>query len=66
MPGIDFQAVRSLVSMAQVLERIGFVPAEHSGDQLDLWAAVAKTDLHTAAINLCEKLHLDVPWVHRS
>ncbi len=103
MPGIDFKAVRCLVSMAQVLERIGFVPAEHSGDQLrgprpvhgskssksrsfsvnsgrnayqcfkcgssgnqlDLWAAVAKTDPHTATIDLCEKLHLDVPWVHR-
>ena len=103
MPGVDFQAVRSLVSIAQVLERIGFVPAECSGDQvrgpcpvhgsnspksrsfsanparnayqcfkcgstgnqLDLWAAVTKTDLYTAAIDLCEKFHLDVPWVRK-
>ncbi len=101
MPGVDFRAVRSMVSMAPVLELIGFVPNERSGDQfrgpcpvhgsnssksrsfsanlgrnayqcfkcgssgnqLDLWAAVAKTDLHTAAIDLCEKLQLDVPWV---
>ena len=34
MPGGDFQAVRCLVSIAQVLERIGFVPAECSGDQV--------------------------------
>ena len=34
MPGVDFQAVRSLVSMAQVLERIGFVPVECSGGQV--------------------------------
>ena len=103
MPGVDFQAVRCLVSIAQVLERIGFVPAEcsgeqvrgpcpvhgstspksrsfsanparnayrcfqcgSSGNQLDLWAAVTKTDLHTAAIDLCEKFDLDVPWVRK-
>ena len=103
MPGVDFQAVRSLVSIAQVLERIGFVPAECSGDQvrgpcpvhgsnspksrsfpansarnvyrcfkcgssgnqLDLWAAVTKTDLHTAAIDLCEKFQLDVPRIRK-
>ena len=34
MPGVDFQAVRSMVSMAQVLERIGFVPTECSGGQV--------------------------------
>ena len=48
--------------MAQVLERSGFVPAECSADQLVLWAAVTKTDLHTAAVDLCEKFHLDVLW----
>jgi hypothetical protein len=34
MPGVDFQTVRSMVSMAQVLELIGFVFHEGSGDQL--------------------------------
>jgi DNA primase len=33
-----------------------------SGNQLDLWAAVNKLDLLTAAIGLCAKLQIDVPW----
>jgi DNA primase len=33
MPGVDFQTVRSLVSMAQVLDLLGFVPQESSADQ---------------------------------
>ena len=36
-----------------------------SGNPLDLWAAVAETDLHTAAIDLCQKLHLDVPSIRK-
>lgn len=103
LPGVDFQAVRSMVSMAQVLELIGFVAQKSSGgqlrgpcplhgsrsprsrsfsanlernayqcfkcgssgNQLDLWAAVTKTDLHTAAIDLCEKAQVDVPWIRK-
>jgi DNA primase len=34
MPGIRFQEVRSLVSMAQVLDVLGFVPQERSGEEL--------------------------------
>ena len=34
LPGIDFQTVRFMVPMARVLELIGFVPHESSGDQL--------------------------------
>lgn len=34
-----------------------------SGNQIDLWAAVTKTELHAAAMDLCEKLDLDVPWI---
>lgn len=33
MPGIDFQAVRSMVSMQQVLELLGFVPTTIRGQQ---------------------------------
>ena len=33
MPGVDFQAVRSAVSMAQVLDLLGFVPQAASGKQ---------------------------------
>jgi len=103
LPGVDFQIVRSTVSMAQVLELIGFVAHKSSGDQLrgpcpihgssspksrsfsvnverntyqcfkcgssgnqlDLWAAVTKTDLHTAAIDRCDKAHVDIPWIRK-
>lgn len=103
MPGIDFQAARSLISIADVLALIGFVPQESSGEQvrgacpvhgctsskgrafsvqlrrnayhcfkcgsagnqLDLWAAFRKTDLHAATVELCERLHLDVPWIRK-
>ena len=103
MPGVDFQAVRSMVPIAQVLALIGFVPRESSGEQLrgpcpvhrstsprsrtfsvnlrqnayrcfkcgsvgnqlDLWAALSKTDLHTATVDLCERLHLDIPWIRK-
>ena len=34
MPGVRFHEVRSLVSMAQVLELLGFVANEASGDEL--------------------------------
>lgn len=34
MPGVDYAAVRSLVSMSCVLELIGFAPSESSGDEL--------------------------------
>src|SRR5712692_2212418 len=33
MPGVDFQAIRSLIPMARVLDLLGFVPHESSGDQ---------------------------------
>jgi DNA primase len=36
-----------------------------SGNQLDLWAALSKTDLHTATVNLCERLQLDIPWIRK-
>ncbi len=36
-----------------------------SGNQLDLWAAVSKADLHTATVELCQKLHLDIPWIRK-
>jgi DNA primase len=103
MPGIDFNAVRSTVSMAQVLELIGFEVAARSGDQLrgpcpihgssspqstsfsvnltkhryqcftcgsaggqlELWAAVQGISVYQAALDLCERLGVDVPWIHR-
>ena len=34
MPSLDFQAVREAISISQVLEIVGFVAAEQSGDQV--------------------------------
>jgi DNA primase len=34
MPGIDFAEVRARVTLAEVLDLIGFVPCETSGDQV--------------------------------
>ena len=103
MPGIDFAAVRSQISMAQVLDLIGFVAHESSGSQLrgpcpvrqsksnrsrtfsvnlaenvyhcfkcgsaggqlELWAAMNGMSVYAAALDLCVKLQLDVPWIRR-
>jgi hypothetical protein len=35
------------------------------GNQLDLWAAVTQQRLHRAAIDLCQRLGREVPWLHR-
>jgi DNA primase len=35
------------------------------GDQFKLWAEANNTPLHPAAIDLCHRLRLEVPWVHR-
>ena len=34
MPSLDFQAIRAAVRISQVLELVGFVAAEQSGDQV--------------------------------
>jgi DNA primase len=103
MPGVDYQAVRSMIPIAQVLTLIGYVPRHSGGEQLrgpcpvhgsvsaesrtfsvnlrrnayrcfkcgsagnqlDLWAALNKTDLHTATVDLCERLRLEVPWIRK-
>jgi DNA primase len=33
------------------------------GNALDLWAATSKLPLYEAALDLCQRLHLDVPWL---
>ena len=38
---------------------------DSSGNQLDLWAAVTKMDLHAAAIDPCEKAQVDIPWIRK-
>lgn len=34
MPGVDFRALRSEISMEDVLNQLGFVPASQTGNQL--------------------------------
>ena len=100
MPGIDFREVRSLVSMAEVLELLGFHGRAASGKQLrgpcplhgseessrvfsvnlakntfqcfkcgaagnhlDLWASASKKSLYEAALDLCQRLGREVPWL---
>jgi hypothetical protein len=35
------------------------------GHQLQLWAAFTKQKLHPAAIDLCQVLGREIPWIHR-
>lgn len=35
------------------------------GNQLDLWANANGLSLHAAAIDLCNRLGLEVPWIQR-
>lgn len=103
MPGVDFNAVRFAISMAQVLELIGFEATARSGDQLrgpcpihgstsphstsfsvnlanhryrcfkcgsaggqlELYAAVQGISVYQAALDMCERFGIDVPWIHR-
>ena len=101
MAGVDFKAVRSKISMKQVLALLGFVPQVESddqlrgpcplhgstsgrsrsfsaslaknayrcfkcgsaGNQLDLWAAAQTMTLYDAALDLCKRLGVEVPWI---
>ena len=33
------------------------------GNALDLWVALTRLPLYEAALDLCRRLHLDVPWL---
>jgi DNA primase len=35
------------------------------GNVLELWAAAASLPLHQAAVDLCQRLGRDVPWIRR-
>src|SRR5512140_1103835 len=101
VPGIHFAEVRARITLADVLDLLGFVPCESSGDQvrgpclvhhsisplsrsfsanlklhiyrcfkcgaagnqLDLYAAATGLSLFAATVELCERLHREVPWV---
>ena len=103
MAGIDFRAVRDMISMSEVLELIGYAsfasigdalrgpcPVHRSksstsrsfavnlkrnvyhcfscgsaGNHLDLYVACTQKRVYDAALDLCEKLHREVPWIRR-
>ena len=100
MPGIDFVLLRREVSLASVLDLVGFRATTRQGPQLrgpcpvhgstsrrsrsfaahvdkqcwqcfrcgacgnalDLYVGVTKLPLYAAALELCARLHLAVPW----
>ena len=33
------------------------------GNALDLWTTVTKLPLYEAALDLCQRLHVDIPWL---
>jgi DNA primase len=103
MAGIDFAWLRRQVSLAEVLELVGFRATTRRGAQvrgpcpvhgssspqsrsfaghlqkncwrcfgcgaggnaLDLYAAVTKRPLYEAALELCARLQVPVPWLAR-
>jgi len=102
MPGIDFRALRCLVSMAEVLALLGFEARRGCGNQLrgpcplhgstkrslvfsvnvakntfrcfkcgaagnhlDLWAAATRKPLYESALELCQRLNRDIPYLQR-
>ena len=103
MPGVRFQEGRARITMAQVLDLLGFITQERSGDQvrgpcpvhrstssrsrcfsahltrriyrcfrcgsagnhLDLYAAAAHRSLFAAALELCDRVRCEVPWINR-
>jgi DNA primase len=36
------------------------------GNAIELWAAATKQPLHQAAIDLCQRLGREIPWLQRS
>lgn len=103
MPGVDFNVLRSEITIEQVLNQLDFQPTSRNGNQLhgpcpvhrstskasrtfsvnldtgryychkcrshgnqlELWAAVHKLSIYDAALNLCDVLGRDVPWIKR-
>ncbi len=65
IPHVDFNVLRTEITMKQVLNQLGFQPTSRSGNQLELWAAVNKRPMYEAAIDLCRALGREVPWIQR-
>jgi DNA primase len=101
MPGIDFAALRDLISIVDVLRLLDFQPrrrrgerlrglcplqcsqnphvfvvnvatddyychaCHHYGNQLDLWAETQGLTIYAAAQDLCRRLNIQAPQIHR-
>lgn len=102
MPGVDFQRLRSEISMREVLDLLHFVCVNGRGDQLygpcplhptdersrcfsvnlktarfychrcrqcgnqlELWAAATNQPLYDGALDLCQRLSKEPPWIYR-
>ena len=103
MPGVDFNLLRTEITMQQVLDQLGFEQTSGTGDQLhgpcpvhrstsagsrsfsvnlatgrydchkcsshgnqlELWSAVRGLPLYEAALDLCQTLGREVPWIKR-
>lgn len=67
--GIDDRAVRAEISMARVVELwpLSDLRAEcgAKGNQLDLWAMLAKKPLYQAVLDLCDRSSVRVPRLVR-
>ena len=99
MPGVDYRALRALVSIGEVLDLLGVQPSRcvgstwrgpcpihgspsarsrsfevhlrrnlyhcfrcgAAGNHLDLYAAVHRTTIYRAAVELCEQLNIELP-----
>lgn len=74
--GIDFRELRALISMAEVLELMGFQAREASGQQRrgpcllhgsDESSRVFSVNLAKnalqAALDLCQRLNREIPWL---
>lgn len=103
--GIDFRQLRANITMAEVLELLGFVVRERRGDQvrgecplhepsergkrrtfsanlsrhlfrcfkcgtagnhLDLWARTTRKSIYEAALDICARLHKEVPYLNHA
>jgi DNA primase len=103
MPGVDFNRLRSEITMREVLDKLGWKPigpgdeqlhgpcpvhgsssptsrtfsvhlaagryychkCHSKGNQLELWSAVHNQTIYEAAVDLCQALGRDVPWIKR-
>ena len=79
MPGVDYREVQSRVPMGKVLDWLGFVAngvrgeqevcrcfrCGFAGNQIQLWAERQEITVYEAAVDLCRRAGVEVPWLKR-